>query len=74
MLPLKSGQNHLKEAYHHNSVNMKTRESKTNIKVAREKDYDPVLYTVRTCCYNKARLLETFFSHYTLQLIVHVSN
>ena len=32
------------EAYHHNSVNMKTRESKTNIKVAREKDYDPVLY------------------------------
>lgn len=54
MLPLKSGQNHLKEAYHHNSVNMKTRESKTNIKVAREKDYDPVLYTVRTCCYNKA--------------------
>ena len=62
------------EAYHHNSVNMKTRESKTNIKVAREKDYDPVLYTVRTCCYNKARPEETFFSHYTLQLIVHVSN
>ena len=59
------------EAYHHNSVNMKTRESKTNIKVAREKDYDPVLYAVRTCCYNKAtRRIERPFSALSLYTAV----